>query len=545
VRLLALTLASALAVIVLTVAPGLTVPPAGASTTWQQVFVADPLTSGSQALSAVNCLTASDCMAVLGGQELVHFNGASWSVVASSASTSVVPDAVAMSCVSDSACMLVGFGISGADQPRAGFWNGTAWTSVSAPTAGSALSSVTCLSSTDCWATGNYYTGGVHYSYVDQWTGGSAFSDTGAAEPANGGSLEGISCTGTSTTACVAVGTQSNGSANTALSLVERYIGPSTYNGTAHWAIDTTAQSPGTSSNILWGVSCLSATDCTAVGEQDSPGTGALIEQFNGTSWSQPANAANPGKLASVSCTTNGVTDDCVAAASATAIEEGNASGWSEDSLPSFASSDQLFSVSCWASASCMAAGLSQPGGGTFPLALTTSTGSFTPAVSVVSAASGPEAGGNTITIGGSGFTDGTATVDVGTTAATVDTVASDKLTVTVPASTTASTVDVTVTTSAGTTATSAADHYTYLAPPTVTGVSPGTGAPGSTVVISGTGFTSVKDVKFGSTVITSLYLDPQGDLEVAAPSGSGTVDVTVDTANGSSATSPAPRTRD
>jgi large repetitive protein len=87
-----------------------------------------------------------------------------------------------------------------------------------------------------------------------------------------------------------------------------------------------------------------------------------------------------------------------------------------------------------------------------------------TPAVSSVSPTSGPQAGGQTVTIDGAGFLPG-ATVAFGTTAATaVQYVSHTQLTATVPPGT--GTVDVIVTTSNGTSATGPADQFSYNAPP-------------------------------------------------------------------------------
>ncbi|HVU26032.1 MAG TPA: cadherin-like beta sandwich domain-containing protein [Opitutus sp.] len=87
---------------------------------------------------------------------------------------------------------------------------------------------------------------------------------------------------------------------------------------------------------------------------------------------------------------------------------------------------------------------------------------SVPPVVSSVSPASGPLAGGTTVTITGSGFTGATA-VTFGATDASDFTVDSDtQITVTAPAGTLGA-VDVTVTTAGGTSATSAADKYTYV----------------------------------------------------------------------------------
>ena len=68
-------------------------------------------------------------------------------------------------------------------------------------------------------------------------------------------------------------------------------------------------------------------------------------------------------------------------------------------------------------------------------------------------------------------------------------------------------TVDVTVTTPGGTSATSPADQFTYVAAPTVTGLSPTSGpaAGGTLVTITGTGFTGATAVDFGTTPATSF----------------------------------------
>ena len=61
--------------------------------------------------------------------------------------------------------------------------------------------------------------------------------------------------------------------------------------------------------------------------------------------------------------------------------------------------------------------------------------------------------------------------------------------------------MNVTVTTANGTSATSASDEYTYNPAPTVTGVSPTNGPPGgtNTVTVTGTGFTGLTAVDFGT----------------------------------------------
>ena len=159
------------------------------------------------------------------------------------------------------------------------------------------------------------------------------------------------------------------------------------------------------------------------------------------------------------------------------------------------------------------------------------------PTVTGVTPNNGAPAGGNSVTVNGTNLTGATA-VHFGSIAGTwitADTAGS--LTVTVPAGT--GTVDVTVTTANGTSAVNApSDEYTYNGPPTVTGVSPNNGPQGGTnsVIVDGSDLTGATAVHFGSIAGTSISADTAGSLTVIAPAGTGTVDVTVTTANGTSA---------
>src|SRR5206468_3045853 len=98
------------------------------------------------------------------------------------------------------------------------------------------------------------------------------------------------------------------------------------------------------------------------------------------------------------------------------------------------------------------------------------------PAVSGLSPASGPAAGGTSVKITGSGLSGATG-VKFGGKDASSYTVDNDgQITATSPAGS-AGAVDVTVTGPGGTSATSVADQYTYIAAPSVTGISPASGA--------------------------------------------------------------------
>jgi N-acetylneuraminic acid mutarotase len=89
----------------------------------------------------------------------------------------------------------------------------------------------------------------------------------------------------------------------------------------------------------------------------------------------------------------------------------------------------------------------------------------FPPTVTGLSPSSGITAGGTNVTIGGTGFFAGVQTVKFGSVSVPAGNILSNRgkaLTVSAPAGTLGSTVDVTVTTTQGTTPTSAADQYTY-----------------------------------------------------------------------------------
>ena len=62
-----------------------------------------------------------------------------------------------------------------------------------------------------------------------------------------------------------------------------------------------------------------------------------------------------------------------------------------------------------------------------------------------------------------------------------------------------------------------------------------GAGDGGTTVTITGFGFTGVKAVKFGSTNATSFDVESESKITAVSPAGTGTVDVTVETAAGTS----------
>ncbi len=165
------------------------------------------------------------------------------------------------------------------------------------------------------------------------------------------------------------------------------------------------------------------------------------------------------------------------------------------------------------------------------------------PAVSGVSPATGSTAGGQVVSITGTGFTGATG-VSFGGTAAGGYSILSDSLIEAVaPAAGSAGSVDVQVTTNNGTSATVSADQFTYVAlgAPTVGGLGTGSGstAGGTSVSITGTNFTPASQVFFGGVPAASVSYPSGTSLSAVSPAGyAGAVDVTVTTASGTSATS-------
>ncbi len=158
------------------------------------------------------------------------------------------------------------------------------------------------------------------------------------------------------------------------------------------------------------------------------------------------------------------------------------------------------------------------------------------PRVTAVAPASGPAAGGTTVTISGANFSE-VSRVAFGSRGATSFTVNSlNSITAIAPSGT--GSVYVTVTGAGGTSGTSEggySDQFSYT--PSVTSVAPALGprAGGTHVTISGTNFYEVTGVAFGSHKASSFTVNSPTSITAVSPSGGGTVDVNVTTAGGTS----------
>lgn len=154
------------------------------------------------------------------------------------------------------------------------------------------------------------------------------------------------------------------------------------------------------------------------------------------------------------------------------------------------------------------------------------------PVLTTVVPATGPAAGNNNVVLNGNGFTGATA-VTFGPKAALGYNVGSPtQITAIAPSGT--GSVAVTVKTPGGT---SNAVTYTYAAAPSLTAIAPSQGpsSGGTTVTLTGSGFTAATAVTFGTTAATNYTVNSPTQITATAPTGTGAVPVTVTTPGGTS----------
>jgi len=184
-------------------------------------------------------------------------------------------------------------------------------------------------------------------------------------------------------------------------------------------------------------------------------------------------------------------------------------------------------------------AGLSEvtaiAGGDLYSLAASSPPKPF-PTLTSVEPGYGSPAGGTHVTITGTNFSEVSAVRFGSSNAASFKVESDTKITAVAPAGTGA--VHVTVTTAkGGNSPIGSPDDFDYR--PAVTTLEPGYGAPagGTHVTITGTNFNEVSTVEFGSRDAARFKVESETKIIAVAPAGTGTVDVTVTTAGGTSST--------
>ncbi|HEY2093365.1 MAG TPA: IPT/TIG domain-containing protein [Thermoanaerobaculia bacterium] len=159
-----------------------------------------------------------------------------------------------------------------------------------------------------------------------------------------------------------------------------------------------------------------------------------------------------------------------------------------------------------------------------------------TPTIVSVQPARGRTSGGDTVTITGTNFgTASNTSVTFGNLTAAITSLTGTTITVTTP-SHAAGTVDVTVTAPTG--SVTKTGGFAYLAPPTVTSVTPNRGktSSGDSITVAGSNFDAGgTTVKFGSVAATNVVVTSPTSLTATTPPGTaGVASVAVTTAGGS-----------
>jgi hypothetical protein len=221
------------------------------------------------------------------------------------------------------------------------------------------LSSVACASAKDCLAVGEAVTTSGSVQSISALWNGTTWTQKTTPDPASAlsSSLSGVSCV--SATDCFAVGTYAN--STTSLTLIELW------NGTT-WAIKSTPNPAGASASLA-AVSCFSSTSCNAVGSQTSSSSGlgtTLAETLKGTTWTLVASANGKNitnSLVSLSCKSSA---SCVAVgdvdtssfANNSLAETFNGTSWTLSNAVTPAGDNAILTgVACTSTSSCVAVG--------------------------------------------------------------------------------------------------------------------------------------------------------------------------------------------
>jgi hypothetical protein len=280
--------------------------------TWAPVPSPEPPGSASAALSGVACTGARSCLAVgtyttSSGKSFPfaqRWNGTAWSLISVPAAGSTSSSLDSIACASARSCWAIGSDRHGT---LAEHWNGSTWAIVASPAAGTSRfypqAGVSCPAASNCWAVWSWYSAsGSHYGTLTAHWNGTAWSKV--ATPTSGDSrsmLNGVSCSGVS--ACMAVGHGPKGG------LAQRW------NGSA-WSL-TLDGAPAATWGLM-GIWCSGDSACMAVGFQSTGPNSAvdLAARWNGTAWSQlttpnPADEGDVHGLQGIACIT---ASDCWAA---------------------------------------------------------------------------------------------------------------------------------------------------------------------------------------------------------------------------------------
>jgi hypothetical protein len=311
----------------------------------------------------VTAVAAVSCVATASAQ------ASGWSVKATPTinnADDVVLNGV--SCANGDACQAVGTYLNsqGVPRPLAESWDGHTWTEQHVPVPGSQSASlptrawlygVSCSAPNACTAVGTFLNfpnlnGAL---FVERWDGVSWTRQTAKNPKEFDTFLEfrGVSCI--SATNCEAVGDY--GETGNALALAEHWDGTT-------WAMQKTPAVPedpgGGTENFLNGVSCANANYCMAVGHGGTPtiGDGTLAMKWNGSSWTIKPTPNQAGAVGRGGATVL-ESVSCAAGNACTAVGASGADRWDGTtwSTQNTNSGAVLLGVSCPTASSCTAVG--------------------------------------------------------------------------------------------------------------------------------------------------------------------------------------------
>lgn len=335
--------------------------------------VPSPNAGGSSTLFSVSCIATNSCVAV--GVSVDNFDvdaltmawdGATWTILANPTLGSSEDLLASVSCVSATSCVAVGeYDIAGNTKSLAMSWDGSAWTTAVVPSVGvddNFLESVSCVSESFCVAVGASFDGTKFQTLVATWNGSAWAVATSPNEGSESNFLTSVSCT--SAASCIAVGNYYDGS------LVLKTLA-AVWDGAAWTIVSTPNINPGTDSNVLRSVSCVSPTSCVAIGATESSNDKTLAMTWDGTAWTilLSPNPAVANYFESVSCVSStecvvvGVGIDSTNVGSPLVLTW-NGTTWTQLSVEDIgAEEDGLSEVSCATNYSCMAVGSSTTNG--------------------------------------------------------------------------------------------------------------------------------------------------------------------------------------
>src|SRR6266702_604354 len=284
--------------------PLLLAPAAAQAQTSPWTVVASPNASaGNNQLNAVASIAASDVWAVGSAgnaagnaQPLAeHWDGTSWSIIPTPSVVTGNLSAVAAISTTD---VWAGGGFllsSRGNTAQFEHWNGRKWTVAKSPATTATIRGMAATSSSDVWAVGDIASTstGAAQTFIEHFDGKrwAVVPSPDASMQSN--LLDGV--TAISATDAWAVGDFLNAS-GVFQTLTEQWDGTS-------WTVVPSPSPAGTLANPLFGVAAVSATDIWAVGQSQNGTSGipsTLIEHWDGTSWSI-VTSPSPGSAATLS----------------------------------------------------------------------------------------------------------------------------------------------------------------------------------------------------------------------------------------------------